>query len=80
MNTARIVVLAIAVAAGGLATRPLSGPETRPVAEAAAAPIGTADAPVAKSDIQINRTGPAGDRAWPDLVGSGAPSQATVRG
>ncbi|MDR3469156.1 MAG: hypothetical protein P4M07_24770 [Xanthobacteraceae bacterium] len=80
MNTARIVVLAIAVAAGGLAIRPLSGLQPEPLAEAAAARIAAADAPATQIDIQISQPGTAGDRARPDVVGSGASSQTTVQG
>jgi Flp pilus assembly protein CpaB len=55
MNTARIVVLAIPLAAGGLAIHLVGGPEPKPVVKAAAQ-IETVDVPVAKSDIPIGQT------------------------
>jgi Flp pilus assembly protein CpaB len=56
MNTARIVVLAIPLAAGGLAIHLVGGPEPKPVVQAAAVQIETVDVPVAKSDIPIGQT------------------------
>jgi pilus assembly protein CpaB len=65
MNTARIVVLAISVAAGGVAIYLISGPEPRPVAVQIPAPrIETVDVLVAKSDIGLGQTVAAEDLQW----------------
>ncbi|MBR1156475.1 hypothetical protein [Bradyrhizobium sp. JYMT SZCCT0428] len=49
MNTARIVVLTIAIGAGG--TYPASGSDHQPAAPEPAAQLQTVDIPVAKGDI-----------------------------
>jgi pilus assembly protein CpaB len=65
MNTARIVVLAISVAAGGVAIYLVSGPEPRPVAVQIPAPrIETVDVLVAKSDIGLGQAVTAEDLQW----------------
>jgi pilus assembly protein CpaB len=65
MNTARIVVLAISVAAGGVAIYLVSGPEPRPVAVQAPTPrIETVDVLVAKSDIGLGQTVTAENLQW----------------
>lgn len=64
MNTAKIVVLAISVAAGGLAIYLLSGPEPKQEVRAPAAQIETTDVLVAKSDIPLGQTVTAADLQW----------------
>ncbi len=65
MNTARIVVLAISVAAGGLAIYLLSGSEPQPTVVQAPAPqMETVDVLVAKSDIPLGQTVTADDLQW----------------
>jgi pilus assembly protein CpaB len=66
MNTARIVVLAIAVGAGGVAAFLASGSDHKPVAHVAApAPqLETTDVLVAKSDIPLGQTIKAEDMKW----------------
>jgi pilus assembly protein CpaB len=62
MNTARIVVLTIAVGAGGVAAYLASGsdkPPTEPVAQ-----LQTVDVLVAKSDIGLGQSVAAGDMQW----------------
>jgi pilus assembly protein CpaB len=65
MNTARIVVLAISIAAGGVAIFLVSGPEKKPaVAQAPAPQIETVDVLTAKTDIPIGQTVSASDLQW----------------
>jgi pilus assembly protein CpaB len=65
MNTARIVVLAISVAAGGLAIYLVSGPEPKPaVVQAPAVQMETVDVLTAKSDIPLGQTVSADDLQW----------------
>jgi pilus assembly protein CpaB len=62
MNTARIVVLTIAVGAGGVAAYLASGsdkPQAEPVAQ-----LQTVDVLVAKSDIGLGQSVAAGDMQW----------------
>ncbi len=66
MNTARVVVLAIAVSAGGVAAFLASGSDQKPAPRVAApAPqLETTDVLVAKSDIPLGQTITADDMKW----------------
>lgn len=66
MNTARVVVLAIAVSAGGVAAFLASGSDHKPPAQVAApAPrLETTDVLVAKTDIPLGQTIKADDMKW----------------
>jgi len=66
MNTARIVVLAIAVSAGGVAAFLASGSDHKPVAHVAAPvpQLETTDVLVAKGDIPLGQTIKAEDMKW----------------
>jgi len=64
MNTARIIVLVISIAAGGLAIWLLNSPEPKPVVQAPEVKIDTVDVLVAKSDIQLGQTVTADDLQW----------------
>src|ERR1700738_2108804 len=63
MNTARIVVLAIAVGAGGIAAHLASGSDNKPPAEPVVQ-MQTVDVLVAKSDIGRGQPGTANDLQW----------------
>src|SRR5215218_552899 len=63
MNTARIVVLAIAVGAGGIAAYLASGSDSKPPAEPVAQ-LQTVDVLVAKSDIGLGQTVTADNMVW----------------
>jgi pilus assembly protein CpaB len=56
MNTARIVVLAIAIGAGGIAAFLASGSDKNPAPVAATPPLPTVDVLVAKDDIALGQT------------------------
>ncbi len=57
MNTARIVVLTIAIGAGGIAADPASGSDNKPAAPAEpTAQLQTVDVLAAKSDIGLDQT------------------------
>ncbi|SIO20600.1 hypothetical protein SAMN05443247_02781 [Bradyrhizobium erythrophlei] len=57
MNTARIVVLTIAIGAGGIAADPASGSDNKPAAPAeSAAQLQTVDVIAAKSDLGLDQT------------------------
>jgi pilus assembly protein CpaB len=62
MNTARIVVLAVAVVAGGVAAFLASGSDQKP--QTAAVQIETVDVLVAKADIPLGQTLTADDFQW----------------
>jgi pilus assembly protein CpaB len=65
MNTARIVVLAIAIGAGGLAAYLASGSDNKKKPQPAqTAQLKTVDVLVAKSDIQLGQAVTANDVAW----------------
>ncbi len=65
MNTARIVVLTIAVGAGGVAAYLASGSDDRPAQVAAPVPqVQTVDVLVAKSDIGLGQTVKPEDLQW----------------
>jgi pilus assembly protein CpaB len=63
MNTARIVVLAIAIGAGGIAAYLASGSDDKP-APAPTAQLQTVDILVAKSDISLGRSVKPDDLQW----------------
>jgi pilus assembly protein CpaB len=72
MNTARIVVLAIAIGAGGVAAYLASGSDDKP-APAPAAQLPTVDVLVAKSDIGLGQTVKPEDvqwQTWPSATAS----------
>jgi pilus assembly protein CpaB len=65
MNTARIVVLAIAVGAGGIAAYLASGSDNKPAATAApVAQLATVDVLIAKSDIGLGQSVKPDDLLW----------------
>jgi pilus assembly protein CpaB len=64
MNTARIVVLTIAVGAGGVAAYLASGSDNKPAPTAPVAQLQTVDVLVAKSDIGLGQTVAAEDLQW----------------
>jgi pilus assembly protein CpaB len=63
MNTARIMVLAIAICAGGIAAYLASGSDPQPVAQAPA-PRKTVDVLTAKADIPLGQTVKPEDLQW----------------
>jgi pilus assembly protein CpaB len=73
MNTARIVVLAIAVGAGGLAAYLASGSDKKPQ-PAQTVQLPTVDVLVAKSDVQLGQAVTANDVAWQAWPASAASS------
>ncbi len=64
MNTARIVVLTIAVGAGGVAAYLASGSDSKPPPAAPVAQLQTVDVLVAKSDIGLGQTVTQNDMQW----------------
>src|ERR1700721_3682954 len=64
MNTARIVVLTIAVGAGGIAAYLASGSDNKAAPTAPAAQLQTVDVLVAKSDIGLGQTVTPEDLQW----------------
>ena len=81
MNTARIVVLTIAVGAGGIAAYLASGSDPKSVAPVAAPVIQmeTADVLVAKTDVGLGQTVGAEDvqwQSWPAATASSSLHQA----
>jgi pilus assembly protein CpaB len=73
MNTARIVVLAIAVGAGGIAAYPASGSDSKPLPEPIVQ-MQTVDVLVAKSDIGLGQSVKPEDlqwQTWPAATASG---------
>jgi pilus assembly protein CpaB len=64
MNTARIVVLAIAIGAGGIAAYLASGSDNKPAPAAPVAQLETVDVLVAKSDIGLGQTVKQEDLQW----------------
>src|SRR5271155_5744090 len=64
MNTARIVVLAIAVGAGGIAAYLASGSDNKPAPAAPVAQLPTVDVLVAKSDIGLGQSVTPDDLQW----------------
>src|SRR5487761_297461 len=64
MNTARIVVLTIAVGAGGVAAYLASGSDNKPPPTAPVAQLQTVDVLVAKSDIGLGQTVSQNELQW----------------
>jgi pilus assembly protein CpaB len=64
MNTARIVVLTIAVGAGGIAAYLASGSDNKPLPTEPVARLQTVDVLVAKSDIGLGQTVKPDDMQW----------------
>jgi pilus assembly protein CpaB len=64
MNPARIIVLAIAIVAGGLAAWLASGSDPQPVAQAVAPKLDTVDVLIAKADIPLGQTVKPEDLQW----------------
>ena len=64
MKTARIVVLTIALSAGGVAAYLVSGSDNKPVPTEPAAQLRTVDVLVAKSDIGLGQTVTPDDMQW----------------
>src|SRR5580700_139152 len=64
MKTARIVVLTIALGAGGVAAYLVSGSDNKPAPTEPAAQLQTVDVLVAKSDIGLGQTVTADDMQW----------------
>jgi pilus assembly protein CpaB len=64
MNTARIVILAIAIGAGGIAAFLASGFDNKPAPVAPVAQLPTVDVLIAKSDIGLGQTVKPEDLQW----------------
>src|SRR6202171_124387 len=64
MKTARIIVLGIALSAGGVAAYLASGSDSRPVATEPAAQLKTVDILIAKSDIGLGQSVTGDDVQW----------------
>jgi len=64
MNTARIVVLAIAIGAGGIAAYLASGSDDKPAPAQSVAQLQTVDILVAKSDIGLGQSVKPDDLQW----------------
>src|SRR3981081_2219908 len=64
MKTARIVVLAIAISAGGVAAYLAGGADPKPLAPEPTAQLQTVDVLVAKSDIRLGQSVPGDDVQW----------------
>ena len=64
MNTARIVVLAIALGAGGIAAFLASGSDNKPAPVAPVAQLPTVDVLIAKSDIGLGQSVKPDDLQW----------------
>jgi len=79
MNTARIIVLAISVAAGGLAIWLLNSPDSKPAVPAPVVQIDTVDVLVAKSDIGLGQTVNADDLQWQTWPAANASSASFIR-
>jgi pilus assembly protein CpaB len=75
MNTARIVVLAIALGAGGIAAYLASGSSDRPPPAEPVAQLPTVDVLIAKGEINLGQTVKAEDmqwQTWPSASASGS--------
>jgi len=64
MHTARIIVLVIALSAGGIAAYLVSGSDNKPAPAAPVAQLQTVDVLVAKSDIGLGQTVKPDDMLW----------------
>src|SRR5947209_19487864 len=80
MNTARIVVLTIAVGAGGLPAYLASGSDPQPQApQAPAVQLQTLDVLVAKSDSGLGKSVTADDLQWQTWPAAGASNKFVKR-
>jgi len=80
MNTARIVVLTIAVGAGGIAAYLASGSDNKPLPAEPVVQLQTVDVLVAKSDISLGQTVNAEDMQWQTWPAATASSTFIRRG
>src|SRR6267154_1180336 len=80
MNTARIVVLAVALGAGGIAAYLASGSDNKPAPVAPGAQLPTIDVLVAKSDIALGQTLKPEDMQWHSWPPANASRPSTRRG
>jgi pilus assembly protein CpaB len=80
MNTARIVVLTIAVGAGGVAAWLASGSDNTPAPPAPVAQLQTVDVLVAKADIGLGQSVKAEDLQWQTWPADSASSTFITRG
>jgi pilus assembly protein CpaB len=80
MNTARIVVLTIALGAGGVAAYLASGSDNRPLPAEPAAQLQTVDVLVAKSDIGLGQSVKPEDMQWQTWPAATASSTFIRRG
>src|ERR1700689_4429284 len=79
MHTARIIVLAIALSAGGIAPSLVSGSDNKPVPAEPVAQLQTVDVLVAKSDIGLGQTVKPEDILWQTWPGATASNTFTRR-
>src|SRR5882724_13133000 len=80
MNTARIVVLVVALGAGGIAAYLASGSDNKPAPVAPVAQLPTIDVLVAKSDIALGQTLKPEDMQWQTWPAANASSAFIRRG
>jgi len=80
MNTARIVVLAVALGAGGIAAYLASGSDNKPAPAAPVAQLPTVDVLVARSDIALGQTLKPDDLQWQTWPAATASSTFIRRG
>ena len=80
MNTARIVVLVVALGAGGIAAYLASGSDNKPAPVAPVAQLPTIDVLVAKSDIALGQTLKPEDMQWQSWPAANASSTFIRRG
>jgi pilus assembly protein CpaB len=80
MNTARIVVLAVALGAGGIAAYLASGSDNKPAPAAPVVQLPTVDVLVARSDIALGQTLKPDDLQWQTWPAATASSTFIRRG
>src|SRR3954465_11804692 len=80
MKTARIVVLAIAVGAGGIAAYLASGSDNKPAPVAPGAQLPTVDVLIAKSDIGLGQSVKPEDLQWQTWPAAAASNSFIRRG
>src|ERR1700759_5149107 len=80
MHTARIIVLLIALTAGGIAAYLVSGSDNKPAPAAPVAQLPTVDVLVAKSDIGLGQSIKPDDILWQSWPASTTSSTFTRRG
>src|SRR3984957_3679895 len=79
MKTARLVVLGIAIAGGGVPAYLASGSDTKPVVAEAPPPLPTVDVLIAKSDIGLGQAVGADDMQWQSCPRATASNNSTRR-